>query len=683
MRGERKVVRAGWRPWRGQAESHVEGQIKRSARVAVAAALVLSAASSFALGAGGCGWSWAESSSGGAAPDGGSVETLPPPACAGGGAACVVDFEVQGPPQDLYLWILFPGPKPAPRFRFGQATVLFQVRSSEDAALVVEAQVQGGQSGADGGVGAGATHALDLAQCQREDVPVASLSGPGMAATFRCEVPVPWVFPGPQRLSATVALDPTAPRDDLANFVDVRAEDDTPGTPVLEAMSILDAAVPGVGSGDTTGAAGASHAWVGTLHDGLVLLEVPPPGAGDAPQAPDAADAEDAGLRAVVHYPGIRLDEPYDATFAGPQSNYVTALAREPNSPGAGALWVGTWATGVSLFDPGADLASRADDTWTALLPPQLYPPYDPDAEVPEGEDPDQRWVAQDMMETTTALLPDPTGDGLWVGTLNGLFFVQHGGVLSAEALQASPWRRVADGAVLSLEAGGEGAVWVGLSTEVVAEALPDEWPPAEAPLLRVARAAGGSGATAGEGGEGELFVAEPLWPQADGQPAVDAGAVLALASEGTSGAGGALWVGTTAGLFRATAGGDGALGWSDETDAFGLLDADGSRLAVTALAVDGAGALYVGASARCAPDEGALVWRSAGGEPQSLAAGLPDADVVALARVGGAVLASTSQLTTAALDLLGVAHSPCGAGQGLSEHAELLRLSPEGGEVL
>jgi len=558
-----------------------------------------------------------------------------------------VGFEVEGPPFDAYLGFLFPQPADGvPRFRFGEAVLSFQIRSSAPGAQVRSLRVSRGD---------GATEVLDMAGCIREDVPSTELAREGMASSFECSVPVPWVFPGPQTLLATVALDPSAPFDESSNLVHAEGGDDASGMPVLEAMSILDAAPSQAGEAE---AAGASRAWVGTLHDGLVLVEMP-------------RGAEGEAARAVVHYPGISLDAPYDAAFAGPQANYVTTLAREPDSPSGRALWVGTWATGIALFDPGPDLARHDDDTWTALLPPQLYPPYDPKAETPEGEKPDRRWVAQDMMETPTALRPDPTGDGLWVGTLNGLFFVEHGGVFTPDALRSSPWTRVADGAVLSLTASDDGTLWVGLSTEVVADALPTEWPPAQAPLLRVTRA------PAEQVAAGEPFGVEPLWPQAGGQPAPEAGAVLALALEGRMEDGGALWVGTTAGLYRVTAGADGALAWGDATEALGLEPSAGPRLAVTALLVDDAGGLYVGAAARCTPDVGALVWRPAGGAPVSLDTELPDSDVVALARVGGDVLASTSELSMRGLALLGGDEDDCGGDVGAPQHAELVRLSP------
>ena len=285
---------------------------------AASAALVAALGVGLGVGAGGCGGGWAGSSDAG----GGVVETAPPPECPNGAAACAAGLHVEGPPVDGLLSFLFPGPGFAPRFRFGQAAVSFEVRSSQPAAAIVEARVSGGD---------GQAHALDLGGCAREDLPASALSGAGMTSTFQCAVPVPWVFPGPQRLDVTVALDSAGAPDDAGDVLHVSDEDHADGAPALEVMSVLDAGP--AGGGADGGAAGAARVWLGTLHDGLVLAEVPPP---------TVDGAAGAGLSPVALYPGIDLDQPYDAAYAGPQSNYVTALASEPGSSDGRGLWVGT-----------------------------------------------------------------------------------------------------------------------------------------------------------------------------------------------------------------------------------------------------------------------------------------------------------------------------------------------------
>ncbi|MCB0360085.1 MAG: hypothetical protein KDD44_10625, partial [Bdellovibrionales bacterium] len=215
--------------------------------------------------------------------------------------------------------------------------------------------------------------------------------------------------------------------------------------------------------------------WVGTSHEGLIGLR-----------------QQLGGAVRSIHYAGNLLWTDQLETYPGPQGNMILRILAQ-----RGRLWLGTFMRGLTLFEPG-DPFERADDRWV-----HYRVPYDLDGCF-------ARWpndilallwceFARELADTVTAI--EPHGDeGLWVGTLNGLYYLdlRHG------AENASWAARVADGVILSLADDGRGHLWVGTSTQVdPADSLlalnllrdiwiefplivREVWPQPEEPLLRI-----------------------------------------------------------------------------------------------------------------------------------------------------------------------------------------------------
>ncbi len=145
----------------------------------------------------------------------------------------------------------------------------------------------------------------------------------------------------------------------------------------------------------------------------------------------------------VIEYAGVASADPWDPAAHGPQSGLVLALA----PAGARALWVSSAVTGISWFDPGGDAMLRADDVWIHGQPAATPP------------------LAGELAQTAIAIAPDPTDvNGLWVGTLNGLYHARRAG-------GQIDFARIADGFAMSVSVDSYGRVWAGFSTQVMIEA--------------------------------------------------------------------------------------------------------------------------------------------------------------------------------------------------------------------
>jgi|GEM_PF-3388808 len=349
-----------------------------------------------------------------------------------------------------------------------------------------------------------------------------------------------------------------APEDEVpateSSWLDSRAFSLAPGLPPVTELrasftredeatcSVVEAVEPeadALGTRVTAMAAGPGGTlWTGTLMNGLVGFVGGPGGE-------------------IVHYAGVSSVDPYDPSWPGPQSGLVLAVARQ----GERGLWLGTATTGVSWFDPGADALAEGDDVWIHLQPPA---PDDPDL--------------KELRETVMALAPD--GDrGLYVGTLDGLWYLRHDGDPAG-----GTWTRLADGLVLTVAPRDDGRVLVGFTTVVTAEGLgestlADTWEQAETPLLVL-----DTGGTPDDRGDDEV---DWRWPG-------NATGVLALDLR----PGGAV-VGTDRGLY----------GWLEdevEDPIVGLLEVADASLAVTSLADAGDG-VWVAARSACDPTAGLL----------------------------------------------------------------------------
>jgi len=169
----------------------------------------------------------------------------------------------------------------------------------------------------------------------------------------------------------------------------------------------------------------------------------------------------------VVHYPGVSSTRPYDPTYAGPQTELVTAIELDPDAPRA--MWLGTAFTGISWFDPGPSATYKNDDRWLHIQPTDVVEP-----------------TAREIAQTTVALAP--ADGGVWIATLNGLYRATHDGERLA-------LERVANGAALAVTR-GDSFVWTAFTTQL--KFRPDEdpaivasWPQATSALLRIDRVSG------------------------------------------------------------------------------------------------------------------------------------------------------------------------------------------------
>lgn len=326
--------------------------------------------------------------------------------------------------------------------------------------------------------------------------------------------------------------------------------------------------------------------WTGTSHNGLLALRR------------NGATVES------LHYPGIPLLEDEDKGFSGPQGNMILSLARQ----GERSLWIGTWARGLSFLDPGESLLDTADDQWVHLNPHPLDDCLERD-----------NWVPCEMSETPTALLPEGE-QGVWVGTLNGLFYLEHGGAPTADL----EWHRIADGAITSLERGTGTTLFVGTTLDIEpGEADLQDWPQATAPLLRIDHSG-----TPTDISDDTLENIQPA-------PGLNNVMSLLLDTEH-------LWIGTDRGLYRR----------HHTTGELARVEVALPDDDIRAMAIAGDGALWLGTFDVCGQDGGALMRldtrNTASPDDDQLttwteATGLKDADVSALIALDADTVAFTS----------------------------------------
>ncbi|TNF27598.1 MAG: hypothetical protein EP329_19225 [Deltaproteobacteria bacterium] len=309
------------------------------------------------------------------------------------------------------------------------------------------------------------------------------------------------------------------------------------GDQACDASDALEPLPDVIGARVTAAALGADGTlWTGTLLDGLIGHGV---------------DGR------TLDYRGVYSFDPYEPTWAGPQSQLVMTLARQ----GARGMWLGTATTGISWFDPGPAALDPSDDVWLHHQPP-----------APEDES------LKELRETVTVVAPDGEA-GLYVGTLDGLWYVRHDGDPAAVT-----WTRLASGVVFAVAPLDDGRVLAGFTTVVAPEALADttlaaSWALAEAPLLVLD--------VAGTPDDPDDDAATWLQPG-------DATGVISLWARPDG-----VLLGTDHGLFA----------WrpdDQEDPILGLLTVVGPDLAVTSL--DGAGdGVWVAARSSCDPEAGLL----------------------------------------------------------------------------
>lgn len=301
--------------------------------------------------------------------------------------------------------------------------------------------------------------------------------------------------------------------------------------------------------------------WTGTAYDGLVGL---------------------TRAGSSVRYAGVDTREPWDPQAHGPQSGLVLAIEPvrggassrvAPDDPGPSEpLWIGSATTGVSYFDPGQDPIAAGDDLWIHGTP----------AISAVG-------TAVELAETPIVLRAARAGDGVWVGTLNGLFHVARDGF-------ALRWTHLAEGPVLAFAEGSDGLLWVGSTTEV-------------APASRV-----GGWSVRG----GALIAVDPDDGVAT-EYLEDTSAVLAILPRAPVAPGDGddtLWLGTPRGLYRFHPASDAGLPVTERMNApVGLRD----ELAVVQLAADGDAAFWIAARSECVSGDGQLI-RVALGEDGEIA---------------------------------------------------------------
>ncbi len=296
--------------------------------------------------------------------------------------------------------------------------------------------------------------------------------------------------------------------------------------------------------------------WTGTPHNGLVGVTA-------------------AGRS--VRYVGVDTRDPWDPFARGPQSGLVLAVeparAAAPGEVAPGdvarseALWIGSATTGVSYFDPGPDVVASSDDLWIHGTPGTSA-----------------AGTAVELAETPVVLRATRAGDGVWVGTLNGLFHVARDGF-------ALRWTLLAEGPVLAVAESADGVVWVGSTTEVTSESRVAGWPSPGGALLAVDPAAGASPPIRSYLADTTAVLA--ILPRAPVVPV-----------DGDDGDG-TLWLGTPRGLYRFHPASDAGLPVTERMNAaVGLRDG----LAVVQLAADGEDAFWIAARSECASDEGQLI---------------------------------------------------------------------------
>ncbi len=347
--------------------------------------------------------------------------------------------------------------------------------------------------------------------------------------------------------------------------------------------------------------------WTGTSHDGLLGLR-----------------AEADGSVTSIHYPGGQLLSERTADFQGPRGNMITRMVEQVEG-----IWLGSWSRGLTWFHPGKDPLDKGDDYWTHFLPPAH--PDIASLQLGEGD----AWLLQEFTETITALLPD--GDeGLWVGTLAGLYYLHHGG--EPWATMNPVWTYITDGTVLSLASQSADHLWVGFSTEHDSDFMTSSWQRAKTPLLFLNT----SGTPTDPSDD------EESWMVPGGETGDMNSTVLSLLV-GID----VLWVGTDHGLYVYETLSEGCsveLGewylWSDER---GLLS-DGDILTLTA---QGDNVIWIGAFDVCGDDGGGLMRLDHGGTPldasddkwltHSLETGLKDADVSAIVPLSDGRVAFTT----------------------------------------
>jgi ligand-binding sensor domain-containing protein len=312
--------------------------------------------------------------------------------------------------------------------------------------------------------------------------------------------------------------------------------------------------------------AGPDALWVGTSHDGLLLLR-----------------RDETGSVQSVHYAGGLLSDARPTEFQGPQGNMITRLELQ----GYHGVWMGSWARGLTYLDAGDDLFDPTDDRWAQYLPP------DPLLDSQDDQEEFLFWLAQEFRETVTALLAD--GDkGIWVGTMNGLYYLDHDGrpLSPSEAV----WTRLEDGVVLAIEAGDEDEIWVGFATDIDTQAVNASWLPASSPLLRLRH--GGTPDDTNDDLQTWLTPGVDAQNNATrAQAAIPQNVLSLLATPG------GMWVGTDNGLFL-WVNEESSGSWLSWSDGDGVLyDGD-----VSSLANADDGAIWIGAFDVCGADGGALM---------------------------------------------------------------------------
>lgn len=141
--------------------------------------------------------------------------------------------------------------------------------------------------------------------------------------------------------------------------------------------------------------------WLGTFEHGLVAWD---PGA-------EAVDASDDRYT-VIGGQGLEMAGLGDPELlqlgevTQPGGRCILALTKASHG-----VWVGTLMGGVTYLDDGGTPLDRSDDAAAHMLPP-----------IPAAVD--DPWEAS-LARAVTALVPDG-GSGLWVGTLQGLFHLDH-----------------------------------------------------------------------------------------------------------------------------------------------------------------------------------------------------------------------------------------------------------------
>jgi hypothetical protein len=377
--------------------------------------------------------------------------------------------------------------------------------------------------------------------------------------------------------------------------------------------------------------------WAGTSHSGLLALR-----------------REEDGHVTSLHYAGCVIGSDHPQDFAGPAANMVTRIARQ----GERGLWLGSPMRGVAWLDPGKDAFAKGDDRWAHHVPDPGFACSDEEFDV-----------SCNLAQTVTALLPDGE-TGLWVGTLNGLYHLDHGG--NPEDVEAAVWTRLLDGPVTSLALAPDRVLWVGFATSLGGPSSGlDGWP-AAASSLAALRDGGTPTDLRDDAVSNHVLDGAP-----DGTPAPD---VLSLARVD-----GALFAGTDRGILAFDATGDvparPRLTRWDEAD---LPDGD-----VLALGLAPDGALWAGAFDVCGTDGGALVRLDLRGTPldptddvrvaYTAADGLKDADVSGIAFLAsGEVAFTTFDLDPRAVaDTLGASATAADEGCRPTGHDGLTLLDP------